>query len=60
MNCTICNQKIELYPSAQERAKKYGGKTQDYTKLFTTHADCLIKKYKQDTTKLIQSKTRNK
>lgn len=42
--CTICNKEIILSPSAEERAKKYGGKASDYTKLFTTHATCAVNK----------------
>lgn len=42
MNCTICKRPILLRPSAAERARKFGGKPNDYTRLFTTHADCAI------------------
>ncbi len=42
MNCSICNKPIILKPSAAERAKKFGGKPSDYTRLFTTHAECLF------------------
>jgi hypothetical protein len=55
MNCTICNKPIVLVPSASERAKKYGGKPSDYTKLFTTHSDCLIAKREQDAINLMRS-----
>lgn len=45
MKCTICKKEIILVPSAQERARKYGGKASDYTKLFPRHARCeLIKR----------------
>lgn len=54
MNCTICGKPIQLVPSAKERAKKFGGKPSDYTKLFTTHADCLIEKRNQETLDLIR------
>jgi hypothetical protein len=43
MKCRICQQEIVLTPSAQERAKKYGGKPSDYTRLFTTHSHCFLK-----------------
>lgn len=43
MNCTVCGKPIILIPSATERAKKFGGKASDYTKLFTTHADCAMR-----------------
>ena len=54
MKCSICNKEITLIPSAKERANKYGGNPSDYTKLFTTHADCFIKQRELDTKKLIQ------
>lgn len=53
MNCSICGKKIVLVPSAEERAKRYGGKPRDYTKLFTEHSECLIQKREQDTIKLM-------
>ena len=54
MKCSICHKEIKLIPSAEERADKYGGKPTDYTKLFTTHADCFIKQRELDTKNLIQ------
>lgn len=42
MKCTICDKPIVLVPSAAERAKKFGGKPSDYTKLFTEHSQCTI------------------
>ena len=48
MNCTICGKRIVLNPSAKERAKKYGGKPSDYTRLFTTHVDCQIRKREKE------------
>lgn len=54
MNCSICGKKIILVPSAKERAKRYGGKPSDYTKLFTEHSECLIQKREQDTIKLMR------
>ena len=44
MNCTHCGKSIVLIPSATERAKKHGGKANDYTALFTMHSECLIEK----------------
>jgi hypothetical protein len=44
MNCTICGKPITLMPSAAERARKFGGKPSDYTKLFTEHASCTVEK----------------
>ena len=49
MNCTICNKPIVLSPSASERALKFGGNPSDYTKLFTSHADCFIAKRQRET-----------
>lgn len=57
MNCTICGKKIKLIPSAKERAEKYGGKPSDYTKLFTEHAECAIKKREDETRELMRRMT---
>ena len=54
MDCTICHKPIVLVPSAQERAKKSGGKPSDYTKLFTTHSACTIAKRNAEVTELIR------
>ena len=55
MNCTICKKPIVLQPSAEERARKSGGKPADYTKLFTTHADCQLKARQEATSFLMRS-----
>lgn len=47
-NCTICGEPIHLKPTAQERARRYGGKPSDYESLFTVHSHCQIEKRKQD------------
>lgn len=57
MNCTICNKPIVLEPSATERAKKYGGKPADYTKLFTQHAQCVLDKRETETIALMRRTT---
>jgi len=54
MKCTICGKPITLVPSASERAKKYGGKASDYTKLFTTHSECALAKSKKETLELMR------
>jgi hypothetical protein len=54
MNCTICGKKITLVPSAKERADKCGGKPADYTKLFTTHTQCLLDKRERETLELMR------
>lgn len=54
MKCTICNKEIVLVPSASERSKKGGGKPSDYTKLFTTHADCQVNKRNEETLELMR------
>ena len=54
MNCTICNKPIVLVPSATERAAKFGGKTSDYTKLFTEHGECVVTKRNVDTISLMR------
>lgn len=42
MNCRICNKPIVLVPSAKERAAKFGGTPEFYTRLFTTHGTCQV------------------
>ncbi len=54
MNCTICGKPIVLVPSAQERAKKFGGKPGDYTALFTAHAQCQEEKRSRESSELIE------
>ena len=54
MNCSICGKPIILIPSAAERAKKYGGRPSDYTKLFTTHSACALQKREADTLALMR------
>jgi len=54
MNCTICGKPIVLVPSAEERARKYGGKPSDYTRLFRAHTNCALDKRERDTLALIQ------
>lgn len=54
MKCTICGKPVLLVPSAKERAKKYGGKPSDYTKLFTEHSACIINKRNEDVLKLMR------
>jgi hypothetical protein len=56
VNCSICKKPIELVPSALERAKKYGNTAAYYTRLFTEHAACILKKRTEDTAKLIGAK----
>lgn len=53
-NCIYCNKPIILVPSAEERAKLYGGKPSDYTKQFTYHADCFTKNHQNQTSELIE------
>lgn len=52
MNCSICKKPVVLIPTAAERARKFGGKPSDYTRLFTYHADCYLEKRKAETTQL--------
>ena len=54
MNCTLCGYPVILIPSAAERAKKYGGSPEQYTKLFPEHSDCIIKKRNRETIELIR------
>lgn len=50
----FCGKPVTLFPSASERARKFGGTPQDYIKLFPNHADCVIKKRQQDVSRLIE------
>jgi hypothetical protein len=54
MKCTICKQPVILHPTAEQRAKKFGGKAEDYTRLFLTHNTCELKKRAQETTDLMR------
>ena len=54
MVCSICGEEIVLVPSATDRAKKYGGKPSDYTKLFTEHAQCALLKREEGTLTLMR------
>ena len=47
MNCRICNKAIVLVPSAKERAARFGGTPEFYTRLFTTHGTCQVAERKQ-------------
>lgn len=53
MDCTICHKPIELVPSAAERAKKFGGKASDYTRLFTEHSACALSKRSNEAPQLL-------
>ena len=55
MKCSICGKPIVLMPSAAERARRWGGKPSDYTRLFTEHSECVIAKREKDTLDLIRS-----
>ena len=57
MNCTICGRPIQLTPSAQERAKKFGGQPSDYIHLFTTHSVCAVAKRRNATYALMRRLT---
>lgn len=54
MNCSICGRRITLEPSAAARARKYGAVPEDYIRLFTAHADCVVKKRERETLELIE------
>lgn len=59
MNCTICGKPIVLAPSAAERAAKYGGKPSDYSRLFREHADCVLRKRKEETSELCRRRRKS-
>ena len=42
MKCTHCGKEIVLIPSANERAAKYGGTPEFYTRLFSMHNKCIM------------------
>lgn len=42
MKCVHCHEEVVLVPSATERAAKYGGTPEFYTKLFTMHNKCIM------------------
>lgn len=44
MKCTICGLPVVLVPYAEERAAKYGGEPNDYTRLFPRHSACELAK----------------
>lgn len=52
--CEICMQPIVLRPSAEERARRYGGVPSDYLNMFTTHAGCALRKRMEETRALIE------
>lgn len=52
--CNVCNKPIVLFPSAEDRAKKYGGTAAEYVAMFKTHAACAIAKRTADTYDLMQ------
>lgn len=40
--CKYCLKPIELIPSATVRAKRFGGKPEDYRNMFDSHASCFV------------------
>ncbi len=54
MKCKICKKEIVLVPSAAERARRFGGKPADYTKLFTVHDNCLLWQRRSETVDLMK------
>jgi hypothetical protein len=40
--CKYCNKPVILTPSANERARRYGGVPADYTALFPNHSECEV------------------
>ena len=42
MNCRVCGKTIVLEPSARERAARFGGTPEFYTRLFTAHGTCQV------------------
>ena len=54
MNCEVCRKEIVLVPSATERARRCGGRAADYTKLFTVHTECKLKRDRERVSDLIR------
>ena len=52
--CTYCGKPIILIPSAEERARKYGGNASDYTKLFTAHGSCVVNARSESARRLME------
>jgi hypothetical protein len=52
--CTICGKDIVLVSSAAERARKFGGRPEEYLRLFTTHGKCEVAKRTAQTLELIK------
>tara|TARA_R110000823_G_scaffold310711_1_gene435788 strand:- start:865 stop:1038 length:174 start_codon:yes stop_codon:yes gene_type:complete len=44
MKCSECGLEIELKPSANDEAGKLGQSASYYTKIFTMHTSCQLKK----------------
>lgn len=57
MVCKYCGKPVILVPSASERARKFGGRPSDYTKLFEDHADCILEARRAAILKLINKET---
>lgn len=55
-NCVLCGKPVVLVPSAQERARRFGGKPSDYAALFDRHAGCEIDRRAEETSELIRRK----
>jgi len=56
MKCKLCGTEIHLVPSASERAARYGGSPQDYTKLFTAHSFCVVAERSRQTLEFIEKR----
>lgn len=54
MTCSLCHKEIVLIPSASQRARKFGGRPVDYTRLFKVHPECALDKRKRDTVEFIR------
>lgn len=58
MICKHCNKPVVLAPSAAERARRYGGKPSDYTRLFPVHSECAVAARECETLDLIRRNTK--
>lgn len=54
MKCKHCHKEIILVPSAAERARKAGGRAEDYTAIFEYHSECTLELRRKSTEVLMR------
>jgi len=53
-NCSICGNKMKLFPSISERIRKHGGTRKYYQNIFSSHNQCIVDKRNKESIELIQ------